>query len=68
MICITIDNDSNNIVASSCYSDHKAENRFAEDYIDIVSCVHHNCQTRAGVSRHNNKSSECVTIADSKFS
>ena len=43
-------------------SAHQAVGRFAEHHIDMVSCVHRKCQTRAGVSRDINKSFECVTI------
>ena len=39
-----------------------------EHHLDMVSCVHCKCQTRAGVSGDINKSFECVTITDSKFS
>ena len=49
LICITIDNGSNNTVGGSCYSAHQAVRRFAEHHIDMVSCVHRKCQTRAGV-------------------
>ena len=65
---ITIDNGSNNTVGGSCYSAHKAVCRFAEHHIDMVSCVHCKCQTRAGVSGDVNKTHECVTKTDSKFS
>ena len=34
----------------------------------MVSCVHRKCQIRAGVSGDVNKTFECVTITDSKFS
>ena len=68
MICISIDNGSNNAVGGSYYSAHQAVSKFAGHHIDMVSCVHRNCQTRAGVSRYVNKTLECVTIADSKFS
>ena len=34
----------------------------------MVSCVHRKYQTRAGVSGDINKTLECVTITDSKFS
>ena len=37
------------------------------DHIDLVSCVHCKCHTRAGVSGHINKSFECVTIASVSF-
>ena len=36
-------------------------------HIDMVSCAHRKCQTRAGVSGDVNKSFECVTITDSQF-
>ena len=39
-----------------------------EHHIDMVSYVHRKCQTRAGVSGDVNKTRECVTITDSKFS
>ena len=39
-----------------------------EHRIEMVSCVHRKCQTRADVSGHINKSFECVTITDSEFS
>ena len=68
MICITIGNGSNNTVGGSCHSAHQAEGRFTDHNINMVSCVHRKCQTRAGVSRDINKSFECVTITDSKFS
>ena len=63
------DNGSNNTVAGSCYSAHQAVCRFAEHHIDMDSCVHRKCNTRAGVLGNiYNKSFECVTITDSKFS
>ena len=69
MICIAIDNGSDNTVGGSYDSVHQAVGKFAEHHIDIVSCVHRKCQTRAGVSGDvNNKTLECVTITDSKFS
>ena len=49
MICIAIDNGSDNTVGGSYYSAHKAVGKFAEHHIDMVSCVHRKCQTRAGV-------------------
>ena len=58
----------NNAVGGSCYSAHQAVSRFAEHNIDMVSCVHLKCQTRAGVLGDTNKSFECDTITDSKFS
>ena len=68
MICITIDNGRNNTVRRSCYSAHHAVSRFTKYHIDMVSCVHRKCQTRAGVSGDVNKSFECITITDSQFS
>ena len=50
MICIAIDNGSNNTVGGSCYFSHQAVSIFVEHHIDMVSCVHHKCQTRDGVS------------------
>ena len=67
LICITIDNASDNTVGGSCYFVHQAVSRFAEHHIDMVSSVHCKCQTRAGVSEDINKSFECVTITDSKI-
>ena len=67
MICITIDNGSNNTVGGRGYSAHQAVSRFAEDHIYMVSCVHRKCKTLAWVSGDINQSFECVTIADSKF-
>ena len=67
MICIAIDNGSANAVGGSYYSAHQAVGKFAEHHIDMVSCVHRKCQTRAGVSADVNKTLECVTITDSKF-
>ena len=58
----------NNTVGGGCYSSHQAVSKFAEHKIDMVSCVHRKCQTRAGVSGDVNKTLECVTITDSKFS
>ena len=55
-------------VGGSYYSAHQAVRKFAERHIDMVSCVHCKCQTRAGVSVDVNKKLECVTITDSKFS
>ena len=68
MICIAIDNDSDNSVGGSYYSVHQAAGKFAEHHVGMVSCVHRKCQTRAGVSGDVNKTLECVTITDSKFS
>ena len=67
MICIAIDNDSNNTVGGSCYSSHQAAIKFAEHHIDMVSCFHRKCQTRAGVPGDVNKTLECVTKTDSNF-
>ena len=68
MICIAIDNDSNNTVGGSCYSAHQDVKKFVKHHIDMVCCVHRKCQTRAGVSRDIIKSFDSVTITDSKFS
>ena len=68
MICIAIDNGSDNTVGGSYYSAHQAVGKFPEHHIDMVSCVHRKCQTRAGVSGDINKTLECVTITDSKLS
>ena len=68
MICIAIDNGSNNTVGGSCYSAHQAVGKFAEHHIDMVSCVHRKCQTRAGGSGDDNKTLEWVTKTDSTFS
>ena len=68
MICIPIDNGSNNAVGGSYYSAHQAASKFEEHHIDMVSCVHRKCQTRAGVSGDDNKMLECVNIANSKYS
>ena len=68
MICITIDNGSDNTVGRSYYSAHQAVVRFAEHHIDMVSCIGRKCQTRAGVSGDIIKTLECVTITDSKLS
>ena len=68
MICIAIDDGSDNNVGGSYYSAHQAEGKFAEHHIDMVSCVHRKCQTRAGVSVDVDKTLECVTTTDSKFS
>ena len=67
MICIAIDNGSDDTVGGSYYSAHQAVGKFAEHHIDMVSCVHRKCQTRAGVSGEVNKTLECVTITDSQF-
>ena len=68
MICIAINNSSDNTVGGGYYSAHQDVGKFAENHIDMVSCVHRKCQTRAGVSGDVNKTLECVTITDSKFS
>ena len=68
MICIAVDNGSNNTVGGSYYSAHQAVGKFVEHHIDMVICVHRKCQTRAGASGDANKTLECVTITDSKFS
>ena len=68
MICIAIDNGSDNTVGGSYYSAHQAVGKFAEHHIDMVSCIRPKCQTRAGVSGDINKTLECVTITDSKLS
>ena len=67
-ISIAIDNGSDNTVGGSYYSAHQAVGKFAEHHIDMVSCVHRKCQTRAGVSGDVNKTLECATITDSKLS
>ena len=66
MICIAIDNGSDNTVGGSYYSAHYAVGEFAEHHIHMVSYVHCKYQTRAGV--YVNKTLECVAITDSKFS
>ena len=66
MICIAIDNGSDNTVGGSYHSALQAVGEFAEHHIDIVSSVHRKCQTRAGISEDVNKMLEYVT--DSKFS
>ena len=68
MICIVINNGSNNAVAGSGYSAHQTVGKFAEHNIDMASCVNRKCQTRAGVSGDVNKTLECVTKTDCKFS
>ena len=65
---ISIDNGRNSTDGGSCYSAHQAVNKFVDHHIDMVSCIHLKCQTRAGVSGDVNKKLECVTITDSKFS
>ena len=59
---------SNNTIRRGYYSAHQAVGKFAERHIDVVSCIHRKCQTRAGVSGDVDKELECVTITDSKFS
>ena len=39
MICIAIDNGSDNTVGGSYYSAHQAVGKFAEHHIDMVSCI-----------------------------
>ena len=57
MICITIDNGSNNTeLQAATRSVHQAVSRITEHRIDMVSCFHRKCQTRAGVSGDINKS------------
>ena len=68
MICMAIDNGSDNTVGGRYYSAHQAVGEFAEHHIDMVSCVHRKCQTRAGVFGDVNKTLESVAITDSKFS
>ena len=68
MICIAIDNGSDNTVGGSYYSAHQAVGKFAEHHIDMVSCIGCKCLTPAGVSGDINKMLECVTITDSKLS
>ena len=68
MICIAIDNGSTNTIVGSYYSAHQAVGKFAKHHIDMISCVHRKCQTRAGVSGDVNKRLECITITDSKLS
>ena len=67
MICFSIDNGSNNNVGGSYYSARQAVCKFALHHIDMVSCVHRKCQTRAGVPGEVNMTLECVTITCSKF-
>ena len=68
MICIGIDNNSDNTVGRSYYSARQAVGKFAEHHIDMVICVHRKCQTGASVSGDVNKTLECVTVTDSKLS
>ena len=67
-LCIAIGNGSNNTIGASYYSAHQAACTFSEHHVDMASCVHRKCQTRAGVSGDVNKTFECVTITDRKFS
>ena len=62
VICIAIDNGSDNTVEGSYYSAHQAVGKFAEHHIDMVSCIGRKCQTLVGVSGGINKTLECVTI------
>ena len=62
MICIAIDNGSNNTVGGSYYSAHQAVGKFGGHHIKMVSFVHRKCQTRAGISGNVNKTLDCVTI------
>ena len=55
MICIAINNGSDNTVGGRYYSAHRAVGKFAEHHIDMVSCYHRKCQTQAGVSGDVNK-------------
>ena len=64
----TDDNGSDNTVGGSYCSAHQAVGKFVEHQIDMVSCVHRKCQTRADVSGDVNKTLELVTITDSQFS
>ena len=66
MICIAIDNGSNNTVGGSCYSVHQAVNKFAVNKWSVKFIA--NARTRAGVSGDINKTLECVTKTDGKFS
>ena len=68
MICIVIDNGSDNTDGGSYYSAHQAVGKFAEHHSDMVSRIRRKCQTRAGVSGDINKALECVTITYSKLS
>ena len=68
MIFIAIDNGSDNTVGGNYYSAHQAVGKFANRHIDMVSCVHRKCRTRAGVSGDITKTLECVTITDIKLS
>ena len=66
MICSN--NGSNDTAGGTYYSAYQGVGKFAEQHIDMVSCVHRKCQTRAGVSEDVNKTLKCVTITDCKFS
>ena len=44
MICIAIDNGSDNTVGESYYSAHQAVGKFVKHHLDMVSCVHCKCQ------------------------
>ena len=66
MICSN--NGSNDTAGGTYYSAHQGVGKFAEHHIDMVSCVHRKCQTRAGVSGNVNKTLKCVSITDCKFS
>ena len=69
MNCVdNVDNGSNNSVAGIYYSADQAVGKFEERHIDVDSFVHRKCQTRAGVCGDVNKTLECVTITDCKFS
>ena len=68
MICIAIDNGSDNTVGGRFYSAHQAVGKFPEHHIDMVSCIHRKCQTGADVSGDVNTMVECATITDSKLS
>ena len=68
MICIAIimffaiGNGSNNTVGGSYHSAHQAAGKFAEHHIDMVSCVHRKCRTRAGASGDVNKTHKNVPL------
>ena len=38
------------LLGGSCYSAQQAVSKFSEHHIDMVSCVHRKCRTRAGIS------------------
>ena len=67
MICIIVYNESHITAGWSCHSAYQAVSRFMEDHINMVSCGHRKCQTRAGVSRNIIKSFEFVSVTDNKF-